>query len=73
MSKLIIECNNNGEAFELLAKIQYAIGEAKVQAFKDFLDAVERKDLEKANFYNNEFDKFKKLGRQIRNCAKVEL
>lgn len=75
MAKVIVECNTNGEAFELLENILYAINEAKFQAFKDLLDEAERKDPDpkKVDFYSSELKKFKKLGRQIRGCARVEL
>lgn len=78
MAKIIIECNTNGEAielgeaFEILENVLYAIGEAKLEAFKDFLDAAERKDFEKADFYDSRFKKFKKLGRQIKDYVRVE-
>lgn len=72
MAKLIIECNTNGEAFSLLKNILCAIGEAKLEAFKDFLDAEERKDFEKSDFYIDEFKKLKNLGRQIKNHARIE-
>lgn len=73
MAKLIIECNTNGEAFEVLENILCAIGESKFQAFKNSLNEAEREDFEKAIFYNREFKKLEKLGRQIKNHARVEL
>lgn len=73
MAKLIIECSTNGEALELLENILCAIKEAELQSFKDLLVETERKDFEKADFYNDEFNKFRKLGRQIRDRARVEI
>lgn len=73
MAKLIIECNTNGEAFEVLENILYAINEAKFHAFKGLLDGAESKDSEKVDFHNSELKKIEKLGRQIRDYAKVEL
>lgn len=72
MAKIIIECNTNGEAFEILDNILYTINKAKAQAFKEFVDETSRKDFEKADFYYSEFKKFKELSRQIRNRARVE-
>lgn len=70
MAKLIIECNTNGEAFELINNLLYAINEAKWQAYKDFLDS---KEPDESYFFANEYRKFKELGRQISNRARVEL
>lgn len=73
MAKIIIECNTNGEAFEILENLLYTINEAKFQAFKNLIEEARRKDYEKIDFYSGEFKKFKDLGKQIRDRARVEL
>lgn len=72
MAKLIIECNTNREAFELLTNLIYTINEAKHKAFKDYLDAMDRREFDKADFYGNEYKKCMALRKQITNFARVE-
>lgn len=72
MAKVIIECPTNGEAFNLISGLIYAINEAKFQAFKDYVKSVDRKEPDKADFYGDEYRRLKELGRKIRNLARVE-
>lgn len=73
MAKVIIECNTNGEAFELLNNLLYAANETKIQAYKDYVDELDRVGHKNADFYAARYRKFKELGRQIANHARVEL
>ena len=73
MVKVIIECDTNGEAFALVHDLLYAANEAKFQSYKDQVEAIDRGELEKANFYAAKFKRFGKLSRQIASRARVEL
>lgn len=73
MTKLIIECETTGDAFNLLNNLLYTINEAKHKAFKDYLDAMDRRDFDKADFYGNEYKKCMALRKQITNFARVEV
>lgn len=72
MTKLIIECETNGDAFNLLSNILYTIDEAKHQAFKDYVEAMDRREFDKADFYGTEYKKAVTLSKQIRTRARVE-
>ena len=73
MSKVIIECKTNGDAFNLISELIYTINEAKHQAFRDYVEAMDRREFDKAEFYSNEYKKLIALGKKIRNLARVEL
>lgn len=72
MAKLIIECKTNGDAFNLLSNLLYTISETRYQAFKNYIEAMDRGESDKADFYDNEYKKLQNLSKQIRNCARVE-
>lgn len=72
MAKLIIEVKTNGEAFNLLSNLLYVINEAKYQTFKDYIEAMDRREFDKADFYGAEHKKMVALSKQIRNLARVE-
>lgn len=72
MAKVIIECETNGEALNLISELIYTINEAKFQSFKDYVESVDRRELDKADFYGDEYKRRKEFIRQIRNRARVE-
>ena len=73
MAKVIIECITNGEAFELVNNLLYAANEAKFHSFKDYINSLDRGELENADICASEYKKFKELSRQIASRARVEL
>lgn len=72
MAKVIIECKTNGEALNLLSNLLFTINEAKFQAFKNYVEAMDRREFDKADFYGAEYKKAVALAKQIRNLARVE-
>lgn len=72
MAKLIFECETSGDALNLLSNLLYTIDEAKHQAFKDYIEAIDRREFDKADFYGAEYKKAVALSKQIRTRARAE-
>ena len=72
MAKVIIECNTIGEGFTLVYDLLCAADEAKLQSYKDQIEATDRGELRKSEFYAAKHERFEKLIRQIANHARVE-
>ena len=72
MTKLIIDCKTYGEAINLLSNLLYTIVEARYKAFKDYNEAMERREFDIADFYSAEYKKAVALSKQIRTRARVE-